>query len=108
MSPSAERSDTGSASDLVREAAIEEGAALPATLQHSSILLAQVETLTSARLAPADQAALETLSVEIWASVRTGCLDVGLWLQAEVRSTPPVLLLHPQQPTFERRSPFSP
>ena len=79
MSSSAEWSDTASVGDLVDGSAIAEGAALPATLKHPSISLAQVETLTSARFATFDQAAFVSLSVEIPASVRTGRLDVGSW-----------------------------
>jgi hypothetical protein len=32
----------------------------------------------------------------------------SFWLSAEVQAMPPVRPLYPQQPTFERRSPFSP
>ena len=73
----AEWSGTDPAGDLMRRAALTEGAALPATLQHPSLSLAAVDTPTSARLAASDQAALKPLSVEICASVRTGRINVG-------------------------------
>ena len=68
MSPAAEWSDTDSASDLVRRAAIAE-AAVRRFQRRSSMRASRVpkgtRLLPSARLAASDQVALETLSAEI-------------------------------------------